>query len=66
MLTPTVDGILVALKSTVNMNVNFHCLQDSGSPGRYGYRVNKEADPPERENVRSGGRRFLTAWWTRM
>ena len=44
-----VFGILVALKATVDRNVNSHSWQDSGSSESSGYRVKKVADPPKRE-----------------
>ena len=39
-----VAGILVALKATVDRNVNVHCWQDSGSSESYSHRVKKVAD----------------------
>ena len=53
--------ILVALKATVDRNVNSHCWQDSSSSESYGDRVMKVADPRE-----CGGPTFLTVWWTHM
>ena len=41
--------LFVALKATVDRNVNSHYWQDSGSSESYGYRVEKVADPPEIE-----------------
>ena len=55
MSTLKVFGILVALQTTVNKNSNSHCWQDSSSSERYGYRVRKVVEPPERENPKFGG-----------
>ena len=42
-----VVGTLVALKATVDKNVNCHCWQDFGSSESYGYSVKKVVEPPE-------------------
>ena len=47
--TPTVDRILVALKSIVGRGVNSHCWNNSGSSECYGHRV--MMDPPDREMI---------------
>ena len=49
MSTATVDRILVALKATVDRNVNSHGWQDSIISESYSYKVKKEVDPPLKE-----------------
>ena len=53
MSTTTVDRILVgqATLSTPIVDVKRSVFQVSGSSERYGYRVKKVADPPERETL---------------
>ena len=47
--TLKVVEILVALKSTVDRNVNPHCWQVSSSSKNYGNRVKKVANPPKKK-----------------
>ena len=47
--TLKVVEFLVALKATVDRNINSHCWHDSSSSENYGYRVRKVADSPEKE-----------------
>ena len=58
MSTPSVHKILMALKATVNRNVNSHCWQDSGTSESYGDRVKKVGDQAEMEILNVAGPHF--------